>query len=50
MFEWGWGVQPDEWIDEDWFDKDGNYHTISELGGMRKEEKVASEDTEDIPF
>ena len=48
--EWGWGAQPDEWIDDDWFDDNGNYHTASELGGLRDAPQVLDEDTADIPF
>ena len=50
MFEWGWGAQPDEWVDEDWFDEDGNYHTVSELGGLREEVVREEMDEEEIPF
>ena len=49
-FEWGWGAQPDEWVDDDWYDENGNYHDISELGGVRQEVSTAPESDEDIPF
>ena len=47
-YEWGWGAQPDEWVEDDWYDENGNYHSVSELGGLREQAKVT--DTEDIPF
>lgn len=50
MYEWGWGAQPDEWTETDWFDENGNYHDISDLGGLVKEVHETSEDIEDIPF
>ena len=50
MYEWGFGPQPDEWVDTEWFDADGNYHDISELGELRKPAIVEEMDTEDIPF
>lgn len=51
MDTWAWGAQPDEWIDDDWYDENGNYHTIEELGGLPKPVTVAAElDEEDIPF
>lgn len=50
MFEWGWGAQPDEWIDTDWYDENGNYHDISELGGLRVQVHEVEQDDEDIPF
>ena len=49
-YEWGWGYQPDEWEETDWYDADGNYHDISELGGQRKVTAAVEMDTEDIPF
>lgn len=49
-YEWGWGAQPDEWEETDWYDENGNYHTIEELGGQRKETLPVILDTEDIPF
>ena len=52
MYEWGFGYQPDEWVETDWIDEFGNYHDISELGGQREEPKtvIDDEDTEFIPF
>ena len=47
-FEWGWGAQPDEWFEDDWFDENGNYHDISELGGLRKEPETLDDDMECI--
>ncbi len=48
---WYGGYLPDEWEDTDWFDEDGNYHDISELGGLRKEPvQVDEDDPELIPF
>ena len=49
METWAWGRQPDEWIETDWYDENGNYHTASELGGQIKTVEVAEND-EDIPF
>lgn len=49
-YEWGWGAQPDEWEETDWYDENGVYHTIEELGGMRKNAIVVELDSEDIPF
>ncbi|MBQ6503234.1 MAG: hypothetical protein IJI57_04910 [Flexilinea sp.] len=49
-FEWGYGYQPDEWIEDDWRDENGNYHDASELGGIRKEPLTVSENDVDIPF
>ncbi len=49
-FEWSWGAQPDEWVEDDWFDENGNYHDISELGGLRKEPEILNEDTDEIAF
>ena len=49
-YEWGWGYQPDEWVDDDWRDENGNYHDISELGGMRKEPMTIADDDDDVPF
>jgi hypothetical protein len=48
-YEWAWGAQPDEWVDDDWIDEYGNYHDISELGGLREQPKTV-EDDEEIPF
>jgi len=44
-----WGAQPDEWIEDDWYDENGNYHTVAELGGVVKTVEVANDD-EEIPF
>ena len=49
MDTWAWGAQPDEWIEDDWYDENGNYHSASELGGMRKD-PVEVNETEEIPF
>ena len=51
-YEWGWGYQPDEWIEDDWFDEAGNYHTVKELGGLRATASCTTEepDPEEIPF
>ncbi len=49
-YEWGWGYQPDEWADDDWRDENGNYHDVSELGGMRKESMTIADDDDDVPF
>ena len=45
-FEWSYGYQPDEWIDDDWRDENGQYHD----GGMRKEPLTVSDTDTDIPF
>ena len=51
VYEWGWGYQPDEWVEDDWYDIYGNYHTVSELGGVRKDPMEVKEgEKEDIPF
>ena len=49
MKSWAWTAEPDEWIDDDWYDENGNYHTVSELGGLR-EEIHSNDDDEEIPF
>ena len=48
METWAWGAQPDEWIETDWIDENGNYHTIEEIGVLVK--VMTTEDDEDIPF
>lgn len=50
--EWAWGAQPDEWIEDGWFDAEGNWHEGSELGGLRKNEgNVADwDDPENVAF
>ena len=50
MFEWGWGAQPDEWEEDGWFDADGNWHDVKELGGLREQPQSTAVDEEDIPF
>ena len=48
-YSWAWGAEPDEWIETDWIDKDGNYHDVAELGGLKKiEGKYHNSD--DMPF
>lgn len=48
-YEFGFGPQPDEWIEDDWRDENGNYHDVSELGGLRTP-VIFQNDDEDIPF
>ena len=49
-YSWAWGAEPDEWIEDDWRDDNGEYHDISELGGQRT--PVSTEDfwDDDVPF
>ena len=51
-YELGWGAQPDEWIETDWIDENGVYHTAEELGGTIQTVTAHNDedDEEYIPF
>ena len=29
VYEWGWGAQPDEYLNDEWIDQNGEYHNMA---------------------
>lgn len=36
MYEWAFGYQPDEWVETDWFDENGNIMIFPSLADSAK--------------